>query len=343
MHDEGKSKKELIAELISLRQRVKDVESVADNGGDIERKRSKENADFYLTILDEAPALIWRATKNAKCDWFNATWLAFTGRQMSQEIGDGWAEGVHPEDFGRCLAIYHEAFQARQFFQMEYRLRRFDGEYRWILDIGCPFKDVAGEFAGYIGYVYDITKNKEAEAKLIKLATKDSLTKLNNRHHFFELGRLLFSSAKRHDSSLTVAMIDIDHFKSINDTMSHGAGDMVLKKLGDLALANFRTIDVIGRIGGEEFAVVLSETDCNTAKNILERFRLAVELTAIKYGETTLSSTISCGFAQLTSEDVTLEDLLKKADKALYMAKHKGRNRVLAFVNKKSYKNADSK
>ncbi len=163
MLDYDKSKEELIAEVIALRQRLKDIEASSCVVDSVEYKRSKEDADFYLTILDEAPALIWRAAKDAKCDWFNATWLAFTGRQMSQEIGDGWAEGVHPEDFERCLAIYLEAFHARKFFQMEYRLRRHDGEYRWILDIGCPFKDADGEFAGYIGYVYDITDRKMNE------------------------------------------------------------------------------------------------------------------------------------------------------------------------------------
>jgi len=163
MLDYDKSKEELIAELIALRQRLKDLEITSHTIDSLDYKRSKENADFYLTILDEAPALIWRAAKDAKCDWFNATWLAFTGRQLSQEIGNGWAEGVHPEDFDRCLAIYLEAFHARKFFQMEYRLRRYDGEYRWILDIGCPFKDFNGDFAGYIGYVYDITDRKVDE------------------------------------------------------------------------------------------------------------------------------------------------------------------------------------
>ena len=163
MRDYDKSKDELISELVALRQRLKDIEIETNCIESFEYKRSKEDADFYLTILDEAPALIWRATQDAKCDWFNATWLAFTGRQLSQEIGDGWAEGVHPEDFDRCLAIYLEAFHARNYFQMEYRLRRYDGEYRWILDIGCPFKDTKGEFAGYIGYVYDITDRKVNE------------------------------------------------------------------------------------------------------------------------------------------------------------------------------------
>lgn len=185
MLDHEKSKDELIAELIALRQRLKDLEHETCSFNSIEYKRSKEDADFYLTILDEAPALIWRAAKDAKCDWFNATWLAFTGRELSQEIGNGWAEGVHPDDFDRCLAIYLEAFHARKFFQMEYRLRRYDGEYRWILDIGCPFKDTKGEFAGYIGYVYDISDrklNEQFRLEVERIVRHDIKTPLAGLH-----------------------------------------------------------------------------------------------------------------------------------------------------------------
>lgn len=187
MLDHEKSKEELIAEVIALRQRLKDLETGTHPIDSIEYKRSKENADFYLTILDEAPALIWRAAKDAKCDWFNATWLAFTGRELSQEIGNGWAEGVHPDDFDRCLEIYLEAFHARKFFQMEYRLRRHDGEYRWILDIGCPFKDTKGEFAGYIGYVYDITDrkmNEQFRLEVERIVRHDIKTPLASLHVF---------------------------------------------------------------------------------------------------------------------------------------------------------------
>ncbi|BAH77151.1 chemotaxis protein CheB [Solidesulfovibrio magneticus] len=123
-------------------------------------------AEFYLTILNRAPALIWRAGLDAKCDWFNATWLSFTGRDISQELGDGWADGVHPEDLQHCLDTYKKSFIARQFFEMEYRMRRHDGEYRWIVDFGCPFKNINGEFGGYIGFCYDITDRRQATLDL---------------------------------------------------------------------------------------------------------------------------------------------------------------------------------
>jgi two-component system CheB/CheR fusion protein len=122
--------------------------------------------DHYLNILAEAPALIWRADTNAQCDWFNQSWLAFTGRTMEQEYGNGWAEGVHPDDLDRCVAIWLGAFKARQSFEMEYRLRRHDGVFRWILDIGRPYSQLDGSFAGYIGYCFDITERKRGAEEL---------------------------------------------------------------------------------------------------------------------------------------------------------------------------------
>lgn len=122
--------------------------------------------DPNLTLLDYFPALIWRANTEAKCDYFNRSWLEFTGRRLEQEKGDGWARGVHPEDLKGCLSHFRKAFNARQPFVMEYRLRRADGAYRWILDCGRPIKDPTGQFTGYIGSCFDITERKQAEASL---------------------------------------------------------------------------------------------------------------------------------------------------------------------------------
>ncbi len=122
--------------------------------------------EHYLSILANAPVLIWRADTSASCDWFNQTWLDFTGRTMEQERGDGWTEGVHAEDLERCVDIWREAFAGRASFEMEYRLRRRDGEYRWILDVGRPFHDPDGRFAGFIGYCFDVTERRENERRL---------------------------------------------------------------------------------------------------------------------------------------------------------------------------------
>src|SRR5262249_10098955 len=100
------------------------------------------------------------------CIWFNKPWLAFTGRAMAQEYGNGWAEGVHPDDFDRCLQIYVSHFDARQQFRMQYRLRRHDGDYRWIDDIGIPRHARDRRFLGYIGSCIDIHDQKATEEQL---------------------------------------------------------------------------------------------------------------------------------------------------------------------------------
>lgn len=122
--------------------------------------------DFYLTLLDQSPTLIWRCGPKAQCDWFNQTWLRFTGRAMSQELGEGWVEGVHPEDREECLRQFRVAFEQREAFTLEYRIRRHDGEYRWIIDQGVPFTQPDGAFGGYIGYCMDVTDRRQAEAEL---------------------------------------------------------------------------------------------------------------------------------------------------------------------------------
>jgi PAS domain S-box-containing protein len=135
-----------------------------------ERRRSadalKEAHQLFSTVANTSTALVWMSGLDKLCTWFNEPWLKFTGRTMEQEIGNGWAEGVHPEDFARCLKTYTEAFDKREPFTMEYRLRRYDGEYRWILDPGLPRYDAVGNFVGYIGSCFDITERKQAEESL---------------------------------------------------------------------------------------------------------------------------------------------------------------------------------
>ncbi len=117
----------------------------------------------YRLLVEHSPVMIWRSGRDAACDYFNETWLAFTGRTFAQELGNGWAEGVHRDDFERCLAIYLDHFERRQPFEMEYRLRRHDGAYRWIFDRGVPFADDSGEFAGFIGSCVDVDERRRAQ------------------------------------------------------------------------------------------------------------------------------------------------------------------------------------
>src|SRR5919199_198544 len=117
--------------------------------------------DRFRLLADNAPVMIWQSDTSMACDYFNKPWLDFTGRRLEEELGFGWTASVHPEDMERCLATYTSAFEARREFCMDYRLRRRDGEWRWVLDRGRPYA-VDGAFAGYLGACIDITEMKLA-------------------------------------------------------------------------------------------------------------------------------------------------------------------------------------
>src|SRR5438477_6023981 len=146
-------------------------------------EKLRESEGRFRAVADAAPVLIWMSGTDKLCTFFNKSWLEFTGRTMEQEMGNGWAEGVHPEDFQQCLQTYVAAFDARQPFVMEYRLRRHDGEYRWISDNGVPRYDAQKNFAGYIGSCMDITERRQAEEKfrLVVEASPSGIILVNDR------------------------------------------------------------------------------------------------------------------------------------------------------------------
>lgn len=114
-------------------------------------------------LVEQAPIMVWRSNTTTECDYFNDRWLLFRGRSMEQEVGNGWAEGVHADDLEGCLKTYLGCFGRREPFEMYYRLKRADGMYRWIFDRGVPFYDGDGTFRGYIGSCIDVTERIEAQ------------------------------------------------------------------------------------------------------------------------------------------------------------------------------------
>jgi PAS domain S-box-containing protein len=126
---------------------------------------SKLDARF-CEVMDAAPVMIWMSGTDKGCVWFNRPWLTFTGRSLAQETGYGWSEGVHPDDFERCIELYSSHFDARKDFRMQYRLRRHDGVYRWIDDTGIPRYAGDNDFLGYIGSCIDIHEYREMQSEL---------------------------------------------------------------------------------------------------------------------------------------------------------------------------------
>jgi PAS domain S-box-containing protein len=128
--------------------------------------------EFFQLVTDTAPVMIWMSGVDKLCTYCNQQWLDFRGRPLEAELGDGWSEGVHPEDFRNCVDNYVTAFERRECFHLEYRLLRHDGEFRWVLDSGTPRFDADGSFMGYIGSVIDVTDHKFAEAALSTISQR---------------------------------------------------------------------------------------------------------------------------------------------------------------------------
>nr|MBS0020589.1 PAS domain S-box protein [Gammaproteobacteria bacterium] len=126
----------------------------------------REVEQHFHRMVDSLPEMIWMSGTDALCVYFNKQWLEFTGKRMQEELGDAWLENVHTDDRDQCIEIYRAAFVARRHFTMEYRLRRYDGQYRWVLDSGRPWYDADAKFAGFIGSAIDITERKQAEEAL---------------------------------------------------------------------------------------------------------------------------------------------------------------------------------
>jgi len=173
-----------------------------------------------------------------------------------------------------------------------------------------------------------IEERKALELSLKRLATTDPLTGAHNRRHFLNLGEEEIKRSKRYKHPTSVIMMDLDHFKSVNDTYGHGAGDQSLTALVEFSKSSLRDSDIFGRLGGEEFGIVLPETDLETAIEVANRQRIGVQNLKVNTDKGVVNFTISIGVTTMTDEDASIETLLQRADDALYKAKGNGRNRV---------------
>lgn len=317
----------LVREFISRGQAL----AVAEQAN---RELQESEARFRL-MADSAPVLIWMTNANQSAIWFNRHWLEFTGRHLQREIGDGWLESVYPSHVELVKKLFDWHFNVRKPFSVEYRLRRHDGAYRWIINNGVPRLNEKGQFIGFIGSCIDITKHKEMEEELWELATTDGLTGFLNRRHFLVRLQEEFDRMQRKpELRSSVLMLDLDHFKQINDNYGHATGDAVLKHFSDIIRSEQRKIDVVGRLGGEEFGIILPDTDILEARVFAERLRNSVEVKPLSQQDIMIDITVSIGLASLNEHSKSPDSVLSNADHALYEAKEKGRNRVALFLSK---------
>lgn len=238
-------------------------------------------------------------------------------------------EHVHPEDRTRFLGAFTEALATGTPLRQDVRLRTAAGDERWGA-VACTFeKDADGVVTRVFGAVADITERRLAELRLEALAATDALTGLMNRRRFFQRLEAEVARAARFSRPLSVAMVDVDHFKRVNDTYGHATGDAVLRAVAQTLREALRAMDAVGRVGGEEFAVLLPETGLEAAAGVLERIRQAVAgLEVMAADGRQVRVTVSAGVAAWQAGEEA-EAALRRADAALYAAKSAGRNRVV--------------
>jgi PAS domain S-box-containing protein len=207
------------------------------------RRVLQESEERFRHMADTAPVLIWVSAPDKLYTFFNKGWLDFTGRSMEQELGNGWASGVYPEDLDRCLATYSSSFDARRTFQMEYRLRRADGEYRWILDNGVPlYREEV--FAGYVGSCIDITEQRRAEG-----ASRRSLDEIAHLNRVAAMGELTASIAHEVNQPLTAIL---SNAQAASQFLGGESPDLaeVRECLTDIVADDKRAGEVIRRLRG---------------------------------------------------------------------------------------------
>ncbi len=236
---------------------------------------------------------------------------------------------IHPEDRERIKEVFHRTVATGVGECAEFRFALKDGVTRYMQSDGRAIRGADGAVSKVVVVSRDITELKRRETELLEMAATDILTSLPNRRHFVaqleqESARILRDKGR----CASVLMLDADHFKMINDTFGHAAGDDVLRHLATLMQNKLRKVDTVGRIGGEEFALILPGAALPAAEAFAERLRQYVAATPVPQADRTIPLTVSIGVAGMSADDANADEVLTRADRALYRAKGSGRNMV---------------
>lgn len=240
---------------------------------------------------------------------------------------DAFVESIHPDDRDRVRHHYRDGAGA---FDIEYRILRPDGSIRWIWEKSFPVPpgdDPADSVRRSAAVAQDVTERKLLEDRLRDASIRDPLTNLYNRRHVFERLEPLVEKARRGGLVFALAIVDLDHFKKINDSKGHLAGDFVLKSFASLLAGDIRSYDLAGRFGGEEFVVVYQDTDKHGALEMIKRTLSTVRDQVFRFQGQQIHLTASCGIADSTEiPSPTANDIVALADDRLYRAKAGGRD-----------------
>lgn len=293
----------------------------------LESELLEKNA-LLESVLENVDACIYTKDRQRRYTYANAKMAAVVGREPFELIGRTDEELVPADIAAGWRVLDDRVFETGEKQSGEEVSRSPEGEVRHFWVVQIPQRDSRGEVTSLVGISTDFTKFYRLKEELARQATTDELTGTRNRRSLLETARREFARAARYGHPLSVLMLDIDHFKRINDSHGHDVGDQVLKAVADAFRRELRESDVLGRLGGEEFGVILPNTGDEGAAAVAERLRAridAMRLSGDWGGDITPKVSVGVACAQGVSR---IEDVIKRADQALYAAKAAGRNRV---------------
>lgn len=286
-----------------------------------------KNREQLQIIMDNVPALISYVDKHLCYQFVNKNYENMFGMTTCGIVGKHVKDVIDQDTFKKVKHRYIAVLNGEsQQFEMEYsRLNK-----NYILDVTYLPHQFGKSIDGIFILIMDITERKKMEEHLKLLSVTDPLTGATNRRFFMDSASSEIDRCQRYDKKLSFLMIDIDHFKAINDTHGHHAGDEVLKSLVKESRSILRNTDVFSRIGGEEFIAVLIETNLKSAEAMAERLRCALKQLCIRTLEDQICFTVSIGVTEFEPDD-SLERIMKRCDLALYQAKNAGRDTIVCF------------
>jgi len=283
----------------------------------------------FRQFYEESPLPYQSLNSDGVIIAINPAWQEMLGFTAQQVLQKPFSDFLHSNSLASFLKHFTDFKKQGRITGVRYQMLNREGQVLEVEFNGRIGYDLHGNFKQTHSVLQNISQRVLMEEELKRLATTDDLTGLNNHRAFYTLAQRASIACLRYQHSLSVMMLDIDHFKLVNDRYGHQIGDQVLTTVAEIILQTIREVDVAGRIGGEEFAIILPETGLVDAAEVAERIRASVQTNQqVSAGESPIPVTISIGVAMSSTPSDDIEQLLNTADQLLYNAKANGRNRV---------------
>lgn len=297
----------------------------------------RESEAKFRFMTENSSDVIWHMDADYRFDYVSPADERMRGYTQEEVLGNTVWSLLKPEGVEHVLAVNRQRLEQEKqgiktgviTYELEQKCK--DGSWIWTEISVLPYRDPDGKLIGYNGVTREITERKKLQQELHRQATTDELTGLYNRRMFLELFSKELKRVERHFHPLTLMMIDIDHFKEINDSYGHSAGDETLRQFAQICLSHIREVDILARLGGDEFVILFPETTADQAEIIGMRIRDNLDLNPGRGVELPAEIFICCGIATLQNQHETLDELLNHADDALYVAKKSGRNQIRVY------------